>query len=78
MYIRAEVYPGSKKVLIKKKLKENDWLITVKEPAERNLANKKIKELIAEVYGVRAKDLRIIAGHHSTRKILSLDETKIT
>lgn len=71
MYIKVRVIPKSKREQINK-IDSETFEITVKEPAERNLANNRIKELIAEFYGVKIKEVRLITGHHSGSKILDV------
>ena len=72
MYIKAKVVPGAKKELFERQ-SEDTFLIHVKEPAERNLANKKVVMLISEHFGVLRGKVRIISGHRSKSKILSID-----
>lgn len=48
--------------------------IAVREPAERGLANARIRELVAREYGVPTKTARIISGHQSPHKIFSLPD----
>lgn len=72
MYIKVRVIPKAKREQVKKIDKET-FEITVKEPAERNLANNRIKELIAEFYGVETKSVRLITGHRSGSKILDVN-----
>lgn len=72
MYIKVKVEAGSKKEKIDKK-RENSFIIKVKEPAERNLANNRIREIIASIYEINIKSVRIISGHQSPNKILSVD-----
>ncbi len=72
MYIKVNVVAGSKKEKIVKK-KENSYVISVKEPAERNLANTRIKEIISTIYEINVKSVRIISGHQSSNKILSIN-----
>ena len=72
MFIKVKVQAGSKKEKIEKK-KENSYVISVKEPAERNLANTRIKEIIASIYEINIKAVRIISGHQSPSKILSIN-----
>lgn len=56
------------------KQESNDhFKITVKEPAERNMANSRIIEILAERYKIPKNKVRIINGHHSPSKILSID-----
>ncbi len=71
MYVRVSVYPSAKKEDVSQ-TGENRYEIKVKEPAERNLANARVIELIGSLYEVSPKSIRIISGHHSSRKILSL------
>ncbi len=72
MYIKVKATPASKKVFFEKK-SDDTFSIHVKEPAERNLANKKIIILIAEYFNVPTGKVRIISGHRSRSKILSLE-----
>lgn len=72
MYIKVKVEAGAKKEKIEKK-SENNFLIKVKEPAERNLANTRVREIIASIYTINVKSVRIISGHTSPSKILSIN-----
>lgn len=72
MYIKVRVFPNSKKELINKK-KENSFEIFVKEKAERNLANKKVVEIIAKTFEIKTNQVRIVSGHQHHNKILSLE-----
>jgi len=72
MYIKVKVIVGAKKEKIIKKTKDH-FDIAVKEPAERNLANKKIVELLRKYFKVYNGNVRIVSGHHSPSKIISLD-----
>lgn len=72
MYVRVEVYAKTKKEKVSK-VGENRFEISVKEPAERNLANLRVKEIIAELYGVSVTKAKLISGHHSPRKIISIE-----
>ena len=72
MYIKVRAIAGSKKeeVIVEK---PNYFKIFVREKAERNAANERIIELVARQYGVTAKKVRIISGHHSPSKLLTVD-----
>lgn len=72
MYIKVKVEAGSKKEKIGK-LSDNRYEIKVKEPAERNLANTRIREIIADIYKANVKAVRIVSGHQSPSKILSVN-----
>lgn len=66
-----KVTAGAKKELIEK-IKDDEYRIFVREPAERNLANERVCELVAHEVGVVRPKVRIISGHHSPSKILSI------
>lgn len=76
MYVRVFVVPNSKKERFIE-VSERDCEATVKEPAERNLANTRVRELVAEHYQVPLGSVRIISGHHSPRKMLSVDRDRV-
>lgn len=71
MYIKVRVNAGAKKETITKK-SENSYILNVKEKAERNMANRRVCEIIASIYKVPIKSVRIINGHQSPSKILSV------
>lgn len=71
MYIRVTVYPGAKKEKVTV-LGEHRLELMVKEPAERNLANERVRALVAREYRVSVAAVRMISGHHGQRKILSI------
>lgn len=72
MYVRVTAHPGAKKEKILKE-SETEFTISVKEKAERNLANRRIVEIIAEELNTEVKRVRIISGHRSQRKIISIE-----
>lgn len=71
MYIKVRVNAGAKKEIIVKK-SENSYILNVKEKAERNMANKRVCEIIASLYSLPVKSVCIINGHQSPSKILSV------
>lgn len=63
---------GAKKESFKK-VSDSEFHISVREKAEQNLANKRILELVREkVEGVRGS-IKIVSGHHSPTKIISVE-----
>jgi uncharacterized protein (TIGR00251 family) len=72
MYIKLKVQAGAKKEKFVKKAKDH-FDVSVKEPAERGLANARVIELVREYFQVYNSDVRIVSGHHSPGKIISLD-----
>ena len=63
MYVKVLVNAGAKKELVKKK-KPDSFVVSVKELAKQNEANRRIVEIIAEEFQVPIKQVRIISGHH--------------
>ncbi len=75
MYIRVRVTAGAKKESFEK-TSEGSFLVSVKDPAEQNRANTRVLELVAIHLGIKAKQVRIISGHHSPGKILSVPDVE--
>lgn len=72
MYIKVIVTTGSKKESLKEK-KIGCFEVSVKEKAERNMANKKVIEIIANYFKVSVGKVKIINGHHHPHKLLVID-----
>ena len=72
MYVKVKVVPSSKKESFEKQ-SEDTFSVHVKEPAERNLANKRVVLLVSEHFGASRGKVRIVSGHRSRSKILSVD-----
>ena len=66
--IRATVTAGAKKERFASA--GETFIIAVKEKAQRNEANKRVRELIAAHFGVSSSAVRIIRGHRSLHKTL--------
>ena len=77
MYIRVHALADAKRESLTRDAKDL-YTISVKEPAERNLANTRIRELVAQDLGVPVAATRIISGHHSPHKILTVHMTSGT
>lgn len=73
MYVRVRVKAGTRRELVTK-VSQTEWLMAVREPAERNLANERIREILAGAYGARPEDIRLVTGHHSPTKIFSVPD----
>jgi uncharacterized protein YggU (UPF0235/DUF167 family) len=72
MYIKIDVKAGAREELFEQ-LSADSFRISIKEPAKQNLANKRIVELVREKIGKGRGMVRIISGHHSPSKIISID-----
>lgn len=73
MYVKIHVYPGMKHERITK-LDIDSYEFILKEPAERNLANKRAHTIVAELYKVAPRQVRQVTGHRSPSKIFEILE----
>jgi uncharacterized protein YggU (UPF0235/DUF167 family) len=71
MFIKIKAHTNSKKESIIKKA-DDAFEVFVKEKPERNMANKRILELVAMELKVPRNKVKIIAGHHWPSKILEV------
>lgn len=71
MYIKVKVTPGAKKELFRP-VSEDSFVVSVREPAERNRANARVRELVGEYFGVSSGKVRLVSGHRSPSKIFSV------
>ena len=72
MYIKVRAFPNSKKESIQK-ITEDKFEIKVREKAQMNMANKRIIELVAQYFDLPVGKVRILNGHQSPSKLLSVD-----
>ena len=72
-YIHVAVTVGAKKESLKK-IKDDHFKISVKEKAERNLANTRVLELVAENFNISKNKVRIVNGHHHPSKLLVIED----
>ena len=70
--VRVAVHPDARREYIKEG-KRDAFDIAVKEPAEGNRANARVRELIAHYFSVPLKKVRIVAGHKRPRKRLTVE-----
>jgi len=71
-YIHVKVTAGVKKESFVQK-KEDSFEISVKEKAQRNMANNRVLELVAEYFKVSKSKVRIINGHKHPSKLLIVE-----
>jgi uncharacterized protein YggU (UPF0235/DUF167 family) len=71
MYVRVRVKAGARKEQVTQ-VSDTEYLMSVREPAERNLANTRIRELLAVHTGVQKEQVRIVTGHRSPTKIFAV------
>lgn len=72
MYIRVHAVPSAKKEKIIRD-SATTFTIAVKEPAERNCANKRIREIVAMECGVSPQQVTMLTGHRSCSKMYSVE-----
>lgn len=70
MYLKVFVTPDARKETVEEK--GDSLVITVREPATGNHANNRVRELVALRVGQPVSKVRILTGHHSRVKMLSI------
>ncbi len=70
MYLKIKVIPDAKEEKIEQ-LKNDEYRVWVKVPAENNLANSRILEIFRQRFPDTS--VRIVSGHHSPSKIISIN-----
>lgn len=73
MLIKVKAFPNSKEEKIIKK-SENSFDVFIEEEAERNMANKRIIEIIAEYFKVPQHKAKMIKGFKETSKIFDIKD----
>jgi len=69
MYIKVKASANQKKEKVEK-IDNDTFVISVKEKAEKNQANKRVLELVGRELAVPQSTIQIVTGHHSPSKIL--------
>jgi uncharacterized protein (TIGR00251 family) len=73
MYVHVRVTPAAKREsFIQTDTKY--FSVAVKEPALQNLANTRVREIIAEHFHVPLGKVQIITGHRSPQKTLDIQD----
>lgn len=70
MYVKVVVTPSAKKEAVEEK--EGMFFIRVKEPAQGNHANRRVREVLARQFGTDVRSVRILTGHHARSKMISI------
>jgi uncharacterized protein YggU (UPF0235/DUF167 family) len=71
MYIHVKAKTEMRKEEVVQ-VSDDHYEIAVREPAERNLANKRILAILQTLFP--NKIIRIINGHHSKSKLIAVDD----
>jgi uncharacterized protein YggU (UPF0235/DUF167 family) len=72
MYIKVRVLANQRKEKVEI-LKEDSLKIAVKEKAERNMANSRVLDIVAEYFKVSRSKVKIVNGHNSPSKLLAIN-----
>ncbi len=75
-YVKVKVTAHARKEVVEK-VSSDTFKMSVKEKAERNMANMRVKELLAQTLNVPVKHIRLISGHTSPSKIFSIQDYDI-
>ncbi len=71
MFIKVKATPKAKREKVER-LGDFSFAISVKEPSERNMANTRIRELLAIELDVPIGKVRMISGHTSPSKMFEV------
>ena len=72
-YIHVKVTAGARRESWKRK-SEDHFEVSVREKAERNLANARILELVADHFKIPVNKVRIVNGHRHPSKLLIVED----
>ena len=73
--IKLMVFAGAKKEKVELADSSDSYelRVFVREPAQKNMANKRVRELVARHYEVAISDVQILTGHRSPKKRLKVN-----
>lgn len=72
MYVKVRVSADVKKEVLEV-VSSDTFHMSVRQKAKQNMANRRVKEILAEYFSVPQGKIRLISGHHSPHKIFSVD-----
>lgn len=70
MYVKVFVTPGARRENVEEK--DGMLIISVREPAAANRANTRVREIVAARFGAPLGKVRILTGHRSRGKMISI------
>lgn len=71
MKIFVKAKPDSKEAKVDK-IDDNNFLVAVKEPPVKGLANRAIIAALADYFGISAAQIKIVSGFSSRKKIAEI------
>lgn len=75
MLIHVKIHPESRKDSLEAK-NDNNFVVKVREKAENNAANRRMRQLLAEHFKVDLGKVKIVTGHHAPSKIIEIQNAK--
>ena len=72
MLLRVKVKPSSKKEEVKK-ISESEYEVKVSAPPEGGKANERLREILADFFGVPKVRVKILRGHTSRIKLVEIE-----
>ncbi len=72
MILRVRVRPGAKEESVRE-LSGNELEVRVSAPPQKGKANERVRELLAEHFGVSRSRVRILKGEGCRRKLIEID-----
>ena len=69
--IKVKVKPNSKTYRVEQ-LNKEEFVVFVKEKAEKGKANKAVIRLLADFFGISSSNIRIIRGVKSREKVIEI------
>jgi hypothetical protein len=76
MKINVTAKPASKKAYIKK-VGEKEYVVSVKEPPVKGLANMSIVATLSDYFKVPTRNIKIVSGYRSRNKIIEIYDDNI-
>jgi uncharacterized protein YggU (UPF0235/DUF167 family) len=73
MHIRVHMEAGARREKITK-IHETEFNIAVREPRTRNLANTRMRELLAQTFSVPLSKVQLLTGHRSSTKMVGIEK----
>jgi len=73
MYVKVRALPGAKKERIIEMDDRRELTIHVREPAQQNMANRRIIEILAERFSVPPRTIQMLSGFRSPNKVFSIE-----
>lgn len=72
MYIKVHAIAGARRENVSE-MKDGVLAVSVKEPAAGNMANKRIRELVAKHLAQSISSVRMVSGHRSRSKMFRVE-----